>query len=278
MKPCLTVQLCLSESSRKQRGTLVSPDEPRRETGVYWGYQVRIAHSLSEIFTKSPYESGYDMTVGTSDRGTNVQEVPNKSLDFNHILIVFGGLQGLEEALANDEKLTVDEPEMLFDQYVNVLPKQGSRTIRTEEALLIALTALQEKLHPQHADVETDLSDLLPRSEDTGVTMKRDVLVGKKKRRKVELPEVTTEETESAPVLAPTPVPAPTPAPAPAPAPTSAPAPTHANPFNNRAAKAQAAPVFDEDAGFEVVSTSTSTARTPNGSKSKSDIDLSRFD
>lgn len=249
---------------------MVSPDEPRRETGVYWGYQVRIAHSLSEIFTKSPYEGGYDMTVGTSDRGTNVQEVSNKSLDFNHILIVFGGLQGLEEALANDEKLTVDEPEMLFDQYVNVLPKQGSRTIRTEEALLIALAALQEKLQPQHADVETDLSDLLPRSEDTGVTMKRDVLVSKKKRRKVELTEETTEEAESAPVLAPTPASAPAPAPAPA--------PTHANPFNNRAAKGQAAPVGDEDAGFEVVSTSTSTATTPNGSKSKSDIDLSRFD
>lgn len=272
MKPSLTLQLPLSESSRKQRGTLVSPDEPRRETGVYWGYQVRIAHSLSEIFTKSPYEGGYDMTVGTSDRGTNVQEVPNKSLKFNHILIVFGGLQGLEEALANDEKLTVDDPEMLFDQYVNVLPKQGSRTIRTEEALLIALAALQEKLQPQYAEVETDLSDLLPRSEDTGVTMKRDVLVSKKKRRKVEQPEETAAVAEPAVEADPAPIITPTPAPAPATA------PTHLNPFNNRASKAQAAPVVDEDTGFEVVSPSTSTARAPNGSKSKSDIDLSRFD
>ncbi|KAG8408649.1 hypothetical protein J3458_019672 [Metarhizium acridum] len=31
----------------------------------------------------------------------------------------------------------------LFDQWVNVLPGQGSRTIRTEEALFIALTALR---------------------------------------------------------------------------------------------------------------------------------------
>lgn len=259
----MILKLAFLETTRKQRGTLVSPDEPRRETGVYWGYQVRIAHSLSEIFTKSPFEGGYDMTVGTSDRGTNVQEVPNKSLEFNHMLIVFGGLQGLEEALANDEKLTVDEPEMLFDQYVNVLPKQGSRTIRTEEALLIALAALQEKLQPHHMDVESDLSDLLPRSEDTGVTMKRDVLVSKKKRRKVEQVNESAE-VEVEPEISPLPA--------------AAPAPTHSNPFNNRSAKTQGGPVDDEEADFEVVSNSTGATTTLNGSKKKAAVDLSRFD
>ncbi|KAL7735981.1 hypothetical protein ACLKA6_002409 [Drosophila palustris] len=257
-----------SETSRKQRGTLVSPDEPRRETGVYWGYQVRIAHSLSEIFTKSPYEGGYDVTVGTSDRGTSVHDVPSKSYQYNHMIIVFGGLQGLEEALANDEKLTVDEPEMLFDHYVNVLPKQGSRTIRTEEALLIALAALQEKLQPQHADVESDLSDLLPRSEDTGVTMTRDVLVSKKKKRKhEEMPEkhdMTASDSE------------PTSAPAPAtnliPIPTPKPAPTHANPFNDRAAQVTAT-----EADFEVVPATLAVASLTNAGNGNED-DLSRFD
>ncbi|KAH8416201.1 hypothetical protein KR222_010981, partial [Zaprionus bogoriensis] len=249
-----------SEASRKQRGTLVSPEEPRRETGVYWGYQVRIAHSLSEIFTKSPYDGGYDVTVGTSDRGTSVHDVPARSLQFQHMLIVFGGLQGLEEALANDEKLTVDEPEMLFDHYVNVLPKQGSRTIRTEEALLIALAALQEKLQPVHADVESDLSDLLPRSEDTGVTMKRDVLVSKKKRRKVE-PEQPEQSAAEEVQVAAAPAAAATPPPTP---------PTHANPFNGRAAAA-------EDADFEVVSASTAS-KGSREQQSKAHMDLSRFD
>jgi len=254
-----------TDTSRKQRGTLVSPDEPRRETGVYWGYQVRIAHSLSEIFTKSPYEGGYDVTVGTSDRGTNVHDVPSKSYEYNHMIIVFGGLQGLEEALANDEKLTVDEPEMLFDHYVNVLPKQGSRTIRTEEALLIALAALQEKLQPQHADVESDLSDLLPRSEDTGVTMTRDVLVSKKKKRKFEeKPENhDMDATDSSPALAQSPIPAPTPKPA----------PTHANPFNDRAAQGTA---FEAD--FEVVSATLPVASNGGQSIKGNDDDLSRFD
>lgn len=154
---------------KKQRGTIVSPDEPRRESGVYWGYSVRIAHSISEIFTKSPYTGGYDLTVGTSDRGTSVQEVPDRSLGFNHLLLVFGGLQGLEEAVANDDKLQIDDPKLLFDHYINVLPKQGSRTIRTEEAILIAMASLREKFEPVIEDVEEELiKEALPRSEDTG--------------------------------------------------------------------------------------------------------------
>ncbi|XP_013108143.1 putative methyltransferase C9orf114 [Stomoxys calcitrans] len=157
------------ENVRKQRGIIVSPDEPRRESGVYWGYTVRIAHSIPEIFTKSIYAGGYDLTVGTSDRGSSIHEVPAKSLNYNHLLIVFGGLQGLESAITNEDKLQVDDPQLLFDHYINVLPKQGSRTIRTEEAILIAMASLQEKTNPKVADIEEELiKEALARSEDTG--------------------------------------------------------------------------------------------------------------
>ncbi|XP_033251861.1 putative methyltransferase C9orf114 [Drosophila miranda] len=261
-----------SDTSRKQRGTLVSPDEPRRETGVYWGYQVRIAHSLSDIFTKSPYESSYDVTLGTSDRSTNVHEVPNRSIQYKHLLIVFGGLQGLEEALANDDKLTVDDPEMLFDHYVNVLPRQGSRSIRTEEALLIALASLQEKLQPELADVETDISDLLPRSEDTGIPMRRDALISKKqkKRKLLEAPDETVADKPAPKEAAPSPkkiVPAPKAAP-----PT--PARLSANPFGDPSATKTS---VEDD--FEVVPTTTAgPASTRKTNASDSDDDLSRFD
>lgn len=43
---------------KKQRGVVVSPKTPRIETGVYWGYSVRLAASLSEVFSKSPYKKG----------------------------------------------------------------------------------------------------------------------------------------------------------------------------------------------------------------------------
>lgn len=61
---------------------------------------------------------------------------------------MFGGLQGLEAALENDDNLNVEDASLLFDHYLNTLPEQGSRTIRTEEALLISLAVLRPKLNP----------------------------------------------------------------------------------------------------------------------------------
>ena len=48
------------------------------------------------------------------------------------MLLVFGGLKGLEASLESDETLQESEVELLFDHYVNTCPQQGSRTIRTE--------------------------------------------------------------------------------------------------------------------------------------------------
>lgn len=105
----------------------MSPSQPRQETGVYWGYNVRIAKSLSDIFTKSSYEDGYDLTIGTSDKGENLNNIEHKSLKFNHALIVYGGVQGLEAALENDDQLNADDPSLLFDQYLNIAPNQGKK-------------------------------------------------------------------------------------------------------------------------------------------------------
>ena len=60
--------------------------------------------------------------------------------------MVFGGVAGLEAALETDAKLQADSPAELFDLYVNVCPDQGSRTIRTEEAVLVTLASLREKI------------------------------------------------------------------------------------------------------------------------------------
>lgn len=103
----------------------MSPSLPRAETGVYWGYTVRVAKSFSDIFTKSPYEEGYDLTIGTSDKGESVHDVERESLKFNHAVIVYGGLQGIEAALDYDEKLDADDASLLFDRYLNVVPNQG---------------------------------------------------------------------------------------------------------------------------------------------------------
>lgn len=131
----------------------VAPTIPREEAGYYWGYSVRSASSISALLTECPFDGGYDLTFGTSERGmpitTLMQSVSNHSLvpKFHHMLIVFGGVAGLEVAVKHDEELTamgVSEPKDLFDYWVNLCPGQGSRTIRTEEAIWLGLMGLRD--------------------------------------------------------------------------------------------------------------------------------------
>lgn len=134
-------------------GTAVAPSEPREKAGYYWGYNVRAAASLSAVITECTYDGGYDLTFGTSERGSPIQALTKLSSDqkqipeFNHMLIVFGGVAGLEVAVDADEelqKMGVEEPKDLFDYWVNLCPGQGSRTIRTEEAVWLGLMGLRE--------------------------------------------------------------------------------------------------------------------------------------
>ena len=128
----------------------VAPSIPREEAGYYWGYTVRPAASLSTIFTESPYDGGYDLTMGTSERGSPLSSLTSPSSvvpEFRHMLLVFGGVAGLEVAAKADEELTgmgVAKPEELFDYWINLVEGQGSRTIRTEEAVWLGLMGLRE--------------------------------------------------------------------------------------------------------------------------------------
>lgn len=193
----VTIKIPLENQSsvKKLHGKIVSPDQPRKETGIYWGYNVRIANSISDIFSKSPYKNGYDLTIGTSDKGESVHNVESKSLKFNHLLIVFGGLLGLENAVENDDNLNIDDPCLLFDKYLNVVPRQGSRTVRTEEAVLITLSSLAEKIEARQPAMELskELSDLIAQSEDTGKTK----LEPMKRKNKIKKPKVEKTKTVS---------------------------------------------------------------------------------
>lgn len=149
-------------------GRLADRDSVKRDGG-YWGYKVRIADSLSAVFRDSEVvPEGYDLTVGTSERGTPIGSSGDGSRNFelpeySHLLIVFGGVQGLERSVQGDKELeelgvfssptderSIYEVGELFDFYVNTCPAQGSRTIRTEEAILVSLAALQPYLKPRN--------------------------------------------------------------------------------------------------------------------------------
>ena len=126
---------------------------------------------------------GYDLKIGTSERGLQSVEDPNFRLlglsssssssskknnnntnqkkdtatkKFKHALIVFGGVAGIEECVDADESLKLSGAcsSELFDVWLNICPYQGSRTIRTEEAVMIALAQLTPKFLPAMYDYD----------------------------------------------------------------------------------------------------------------------------
>jgi hypothetical protein len=96
----------------------VSPSAPRETDGTYWGYTTRMAQSIKNVLDECPYPGGYDLKIGTSERGTRSVEEKNLTLPkFRHSLVVFGGVAGIEECVDADEtiKLPGSQSKKLFD-------------------------------------------------------------------------------------------------------------------------------------------------------------------
>ena len=142
-------------------------ETPRVEGGYYWGYTVRYAASLSAAFTETQHPDGYNFIIGTSERGVPLSSIlpdaiaprnrPESSStklpdSFKHIQIVFGGVSGLEPVVANDKNIGLDKENAhtMFDYWVNLVEGQGSRTIRTEEAIEIGLAGLKSYVDYQY--------------------------------------------------------------------------------------------------------------------------------
>lgn len=138
----ITVRMTTRDTDKRRlRGVVTSPQVVRNESGLYWGYKVRIAKSFSDIFSKK-----YDVIIGTSERGTPVSDISVPRKEQAKVLVVFGGLDGIEAALESDESVSTSDPSDFFNTYINSLPDQGSRVIRTEEAIPITLAVLKPKL------------------------------------------------------------------------------------------------------------------------------------
>ncbi|RHY30277.1 hypothetical protein DYB32_004450 [Aphanomyces invadans] len=96
LQPGVRVTVQLDESSKDKKklaGTVVSPAEPREQKGLYWGYTMRFATSISKVWQESPFKVR------------------------SHALIVFGGVSGIEECANADETIEVtgDRAHTLFD-------------------------------------------------------------------------------------------------------------------------------------------------------------------
>ncbi|CAO1619806.1 unnamed protein product [Sympodiomycopsis kandeliae] len=157
--------------SSDSTGKLVSPRAPIQQKGLYWGYSVRVCSSLSQVFTHCSFTSEYDLVMGTSERGDSLTDIlhatthnlpslssskPNsinstiKPLpgSFTHGLVLFGGLSGLETAIEKDQNipLGLQDAHELCDYWIDSCEGQGSRTVRTEEAITITLSRIKTVL------------------------------------------------------------------------------------------------------------------------------------
>jgi predicted SPOUT superfamily RNA methylase MTH1 len=110
----------------------------------YWGYAV----VMEELpFGRMVETRGFDLTIATSKYGVpfvNVAEVIGERWKkTNMILVGFGAsMRGLYE-IVEQEGRSLDE---IVDFVINTVPKQGTETIRTEEALIASLAVLKTHL------------------------------------------------------------------------------------------------------------------------------------
>ncbi|SOV83068.1 RNA methyltransferase, putative [Plasmodium sp. gorilla clade G3] len=134
-------------------GKLIHPSVPKLYN-LYWGYSIEILKNLSDIF-----KIQVDYLIGTSERGKFIDDSMISCRDAKSVLIVFGNKDGLEDLLIKEKekkKNKIFSPEkkikvldkMLkkFDLFINTCPCQTSRTIRTEEAIIITLSLLHNIL------------------------------------------------------------------------------------------------------------------------------------
>lgn len=106
----------------------------------YWGYVVRVERRSLRCAVEG---AGADLVVGTSRKGSEFVDVAEKLDDVwrkaSSVLVVFGApCRGLHE-IARDEGWRLGD---FVPFVVNMVPCQGSETVRTEEAVLASLAVL----------------------------------------------------------------------------------------------------------------------------------------
>ncbi|CAJ0599323.1 unnamed protein product [Cylicocyclus nassatus] len=139
----VTVEIAnLGEEGKRYRGKLSNARKVRAKTGKYWGYSVQLATSLKEVIDRRRF----DVIIGTSPRGQPVNDMYVSTLNSVNVLLVFGGVAGVDAALEAEEALTEASAEEAFDRLINALPHKGSNSERVEENVFITLAEVTMRL------------------------------------------------------------------------------------------------------------------------------------
>ena len=111
-----------------------------KEIPDYWGYTVTVE---PYSFGKMLKHRSFDLVVATSKYGvtysTVFEKIIKKWKKAETVLLAFGSPKKGLFSIVQDEGLNLD---LIVDFIINTIPKQGTETVRTEEALIASLAIL----------------------------------------------------------------------------------------------------------------------------------------
>jgi methyltransferase len=123
-------------------GQLFAEDIEKNQVPGYWGYDVEYVDSLSGLLESQKCEVLMTSVEG-SQFTKHATEMMRRIRIAKNLLIVFGGPRfGLRKILENENK-------KLSSNYLlmNMFPRQGTQTVRLEEAILGTLSIVNNYLH-----------------------------------------------------------------------------------------------------------------------------------
>lgn len=124
----------------KRGNAIVASRANRDEIADYWGFTV---DSVKSSFSELVKSGRFGLVVATSRYGRDFRELSNEIgkrwRGASNVLVAFGSpSRGLQDIVKKEGSSL----ERLVDFVVNVVPCQGTETVRTEEALLATLAIL----------------------------------------------------------------------------------------------------------------------------------------
>lgn len=130
----ITVQI--KKSGKSLELTLAN----KNEINAYWGYKIT---STRFSFGKLVKSRSFDLVIATSKFGNPFSQIRNdlakKWKKSKKILIAFGSPSSGLQKILKQEQLNLEN---IVDFTINMIPNQGTKTVRTEEALFSSLALL----------------------------------------------------------------------------------------------------------------------------------------
>jgi len=130
------VTVKIIKKNKRIFGVIIS----KNEINIYWGFKITAAKQPLGAFFKKHH---YDLVIATSRYGKPITDIYETIISdlirVNTVALLFGSpREGLHEILKRESKSLSD----IADYIVNMIPGQGVRTVRTEEAIYASLSIL----------------------------------------------------------------------------------------------------------------------------------------